>query len=235
MSGVAVSSEPEIRQAATGHVRGTSFASSRARTRRLADGSRGGASFPRTARLGSRASDTTVVAAQGNEHGPVADGAEDLDGGLCAVAADPDAGSGNQGTEVFAAAEGAGPVGAPGLADAAVPALDRGDPFLKFFLDVRGVDAEVVEDTAGGGAGVQGQAEQQVLGPELGLTAPGGPPSRPCDSLFGFSVPNDAAFPPVVGDHRGLEEPGVGLADLVAGDAEPVEDVRSGPDVQEPE
>jgi hypothetical protein len=57
-----------------------------------------------------------------------------------------------------------------------VPALDRGDPFLKFLLDLGGIDAEIVQDAAGGRAGVKGQAEQQMLGPELGLAAPGGQP-----------------------------------------------------------
>jgi len=60
-----------------------------------------------------------------------------------------------------------------------VPTLDRLDPLLKFLLDLGGVDAEIVQDPAGGRAGVQGYAEQQVLGPELGLAAPGGQPPGP--------------------------------------------------------
>src|SRR5262245_24579708 len=87
-------------------------------------------------------------------------GAEDLDGGLGAAAADPDAGAGHQGAEVCAAAEGAGPAGSSGLADAAVAALDRGDPLAEFLLDAGRVDVEVAQDAAGGRTGVEGDAEQ---------------------------------------------------------------------------
>ncbi|MFD0733286.1 hypothetical protein [Planotetraspora mira] len=55
-------------------------------------------------------------------------------------------------------------------------ALDRDDPLLDLLLDAGGFDTEVVEDAAGGRPRVQGQAEQQALGPELGLAAPGGQP-----------------------------------------------------------
>src|SRR5438105_1743354 len=81
-------------------------------------------------------------------------GSEDVQGGLGAAAADPHAGSGDEGAEVLAAAKGAGPAAALTPADATVPALYRRDPFGEFLLHVRGVDAQVVEDAAGGGAGV---------------------------------------------------------------------------------
>src|SRR5947207_10860067 len=87
---------------------------------------------------------------------PAGFGAQDLQGGQGAAAADPHARAGDQRAEVLTAAERARPAGALALADAAVPALDRRDPLLKFLLDLGGVDAEVVQDPAGGRAGVQG-------------------------------------------------------------------------------
>src|SRR5260370_29231921 len=67
-------------------------------------------------------------------------GAEDFDGGLGAAATDPDARAGDEGTEVLAAAEGAGPAGAPGFADTAVAALGPGGPPLGVPLFARGID-----------------------------------------------------------------------------------------------
>src|SRR5207302_3205591 len=127
---------------------------------------------------------------------------------------DPDARAGDEGTEILAAAEGTSPPGALGLADTAVAALDRGDPLLELFLDAGGLDAEVAQDAAGGRTRVQGDAEQQVLGAELGLAAAGGQPPRAGDGLSGLAVTGHAALMPVLaGHHRGLEPAGVGLPD----------------------
>src|SRR5690349_1038153 len=125
---------------------------------------------------------------------PAGLGAQDLQGGQGAAAADPHAGAGDQRAKILTAAERAGPAGVLALADPAVPALDRADPLLEFLLDLGGVDAEIVQDPAGGRARVQGYAEQQVLGPELGLAAPGGQPPRPGDRLLGLPVPDNPAL-----------------------------------------
>lgn len=164
-------------------------------------------------------------------------GAEDLHGGLDAASADPDTRSGHQRGEVLAAAKRTGPAAVLGPADeAGTPTLDWGDPFLEFLLDPGGVDVEVAQDTSCGAAGVGGQAEQQVLGAALGLSAPGGQPPGPGEGLVAFAVADKAAFLPAgAGDHGGFEQTGVGLADLLAGDAELVEDGGGAADVQKPE